>query len=176
MLFVKYELHQRDAAFAALSDPTRRGILERLGVAGSDCNLRATRIAVSKPQSDGRAMLVPLVGRWLSWESTSLARNTWATSRPSRRKRRTDHRICGLQPLLQPERHHRRGFWASVASVSWVAARSCAWPRRRWRAARTTVSRHGVPPRRVRARGSQASPPDLPERSCSLSPRTRRRS
>jgi len=76
MLFVKYELHQRDAAFAALSDPTRRGILERLGVAGSDCNLRATRIAVSKPQSDGRAMLVPLVGRWLSWESTSLARNT----------------------------------------------------------------------------------------------------
>jgi len=51
----------------------------------------------------------------------AFARLVRATSPPSRRKRRSDARIGGLQPRSQPARQHRR-VRASVASVSNVAS------------------------------------------------------
>ena len=67
------------------------------------CNPCATRVGLRRCPSASSAILLPLVGRQLSWESAAFARLASATNPPpSRRKRRSDARIGGLQPDLQP--------------------------------------------------------------------------
>lgn len=99
-----------------------------------------------------RGILVPPVGRWLSWESAALA------GRFRRLRRRTDDRIGNLQPPLQPRSTASPGFELRSHRSPGSLPVAVPWHRRHGDAARTTASRHGSPARPVRARGSQPRP------------------